>query len=287
MAILPFLGRDWTVNFRDEQAETTAAGRFERSPEGSVTGTFLTATGDYRFLQGHVVRDTLYLAAVDGSHLFLFKATLQADGSLQGTFLSGASYQASWTAKRDPDGYRQDPDHLTHLADPSVPFGFCFPDLNGKTRCLDDPEWAGQVRIVQIMGSWCPNCLDETRFLLEEQARWPSGTFQVISLAFERGHEPEQWAKGPARLATALDIPWPILLAGPADKQAASKALPGLEAVLAYPTTLFVDKEGKIARIHTGFNGPATGQEFANFAESFQKTIRELSGQEPGPKGRP
>jgi len=287
MTIMPFLGRDWTVRFRDEQGETAAAGRFERSPDGDVSGTFLTPTGDYRFLQGTVVSDTLHLAAVDGSHLFLFWATLQPDGSLQGEFRSGASYRATWTATRDPDGYRQDPDQLTRLTGKTAEFGFCFPDLSGTTRCLDDPEWAGQVRIVQLMGSWCPNCLDETRFLLEQQARWPSGTFQVIALAFERGSQQEQWAKGPSRLATALAIPWPILLAGPADKQAASRALPALEAVLAYPTTIFVDKQGKIARIHTGFNGPATGQEFANFAESFERTIRELSGQEPLPKGRP
>jgi len=285
--VLPFLGRDWTVAFSDAQGQSPAAARFERGDDGGVLGTFLTPTGDYRYLQGAVLDSTLYLAAMDGSHLFLFSATVQPDGSLQGHFRSGATYRATWTAHRDPEGYKQDAENLTRLTDVQAPFGFCFPDLEGRNRCLDDPEWTGKVRIVQIMGSWCPNCLDETRFLLEQQARWGPDAFQVIALAFERGSTVEQWAKGPSRLTAALDIPWPILLAGPADKRAASQALPALDAVLAYPTTLFVDKQGKIKRIHTGFNGPATGQEFANFAESFDLTIRELSGLKPLEKGRP
>ncbi|MBI1194208.1 MAG: redoxin domain-containing protein [Bacteroidetes bacterium] len=285
--VLPFLGRDWTVSFSDAQGQSPAAARFEYSSDGGVSGTFLTPTGDYRFLQGAVIKDTLHLAAMDGSHLFLFTASVQPDGSLSGQFRSGATYRATWTAYRDPEGYKADAEHQTWETDSQTPFRFCFPDLQGRIRCLDDPEWQGKVRIVQIMGTWCPNCLDETRFLLEQQARWGPEAFQVIALAFERGSTAEQWAKGPSRLTAALDIPWPILLAGPADKQAASKALPALNAVLAYPTTLFVDKQGKISRIHTGFNGPATGQEFANFAQTFDRTIRQLSGLETPQSGRP
>ena len=45
----------------------------------------------------------------------------------------------------------------------------------------------------------------------------------------------------------------------------------------------FIDKFGKVKKIHTGFNGPATGEKFIEFKEEFNKTIQELTtSQETG-----
>jgi hypothetical protein len=46
--------------------------------------------------------------------------------------------------------------------------------------------------------------------------------------------------------------------------------------VLSYPTTVFVDKKGKVRKIHTGFNGPATGEKFTEFKTEFKAFVGEL-----------
>jgi len=38
-------------------------------------GTFLTPVGDYRYLEGNIMNDKLYLSTFDGNHAFLFIAS--------------------------------------------------------------------------------------------------------------------------------------------------------------------------------------------------------------------
>ena len=280
--IQAFEGQDWVVTFSDESGSSTAEGRFTHTGEGRFQGTFLTPTGDYRFLEGQVVEDTLWLAGFDGSHVFLFSAQGMQDASLAGVFRSGSHYRATWTAQRIPRGqpgaYNVDAESLTTLRPGKSTLQFCLPDLEGVERCIDDPEWSGKVRVIQVMGTWCPNCLDETRFLLERQQLFGTQDLQIISLAFERGSDAQAWSRGASRMASDLVVSWPVLLAGPASKKVASEVLPELTAVLAFPTAIFVDRNGTVRRIHTGFSGPATGLDYTELASSFDQTIRDLIG---------
>jgi thiol-disulfide isomerase/thioredoxin len=275
-----FLGRDWYLVFRDAQGSNPAAARFYPAEGSRVEGTVLSPTGDHRYLSGRVMNDTLELTGFDGAHLFYYRASVQADGSLAGSFWSGPHYRAEWTATRDAGAYAVDGDSLTWLAGQSRGLDFCFPDLQGNLRCDSDPAWEGKVLVVQIMGSWCPNCLDETRFLLERHARYAQQGLAVVSLAFERGTDASAWKTAAARMAADLQLPWPVLLAGPASKAEASRLLPDLSGVLAFPTTLVIDRSGAVRRIHTGFNGPATGEEYAIFAASFDRLLEELIGEQ-------
>ena len=54
-----------------------------------------------------------------------------------------------------------------------------------------------------------------------------------------------------------FDIPYPILLAqyGSTDKETFLEKIPMLENIISYPTTIIIDKTGKVNSIHTGFNG--------------------------------
>ncbi len=271
-----FLGQDWYLIFRDEQGSSPAAARFYPSGDSRVEGTVLSPTGDHRYLQGRVHDDTLELTGFDGAHLFYYRAAARPDGSLEGNFWSGPGYRATWTATRRPGAYAVNGDSLTWLAGESRALDFCFPDLEGAMRCDSDPAWKGQVLVVQIMGSWCPNCLDETRFLLERYHRYAGQGLAIVSLAFERGADQQAWTRSAARMSADLDVPWPVLLAGPASKAEASRLLPDLSGVLAFPTTLVIDRSGAVRRIHTGFNGPATGEDYAIFAASFDELIETL-----------
>ena len=97
-------------------------------------------------------------------------------------------------------------------------------------------------------------------------------------MAFEGAETFEAAASSVKRLQKRLDIQYPIAIAqyGSIDKNTAAKKLPMLNHVLSYPTTIFLDKLGKVKKIHTGFSGPATGEKYVKFVNEFNATVHEL-----------
>jgi hypothetical protein len=63
---------------------------------------------------------------------------------------------------------------------------------------------------------------------------------------------------------------------GGINKTEAQQKLPMLNHVLSYPTTIIIDKTGAVRKIHTGFNGPATGNKFTEFKNEFESFLAEL-----------
>ena len=246
-----------------------------RQDGNHLTGTFRTETGDYRFLEGTVQADKLYLSVFDGSHAFLFEAKIRDDGTLRGTFRSGRHYITNWTARRDDAFELKSPDELT-LMNEDIPLAFSFPTVDGEQVSLDDARYAGKPKLIKIMGTWCPNCREEANFLKDYLANNDTKDLEVIALAFELyGAEDERSKAAIRRYQSGMGAPWPVLLAGPNDKEAAGRALPMLNRIISYPTLLFVDRENRVRRVHTGFNGAATSQ-FEGFKESFETSVAEL-----------
>ncbi|MDX1665959.1 MAG: hypothetical protein R3350_01965 [Saprospiraceae bacterium] len=64
-------------------------------------------------------------------------------------------------------------------------------------------------------------------------------------------------------------------MAGASDKEEASENLPMLNAIISYPTLIFIDRDGRVRKIHTGFAGPATDQ-YQEFKENFESTVNQL-----------
>ena len=56
----------------------------------------------------------------------------------------------------------------------------------------------------------------------------------------------------------------------------AAKRLPQLNGIYAFPTTLFLDRKGRVRRIYTGFSGPATGNHYPKLIEDFDSTVEQL-----------
>lgn len=245
-----------------------------------VTGTFRTTTGDYRYLDGVMEGDSLKLSAFDGAHAFLFTAKV-TDSSMIGNFYSGNHSKEPFKATRN-DGFElPSPDSLTFLNKGYEKLAFSFSDGNGTIVSLEDDRYKNKVVIVQLLGTWCPNCLDETKFLVDYvKENKPSGV-EVIGLAFESAKTKEKAFAGIARLKDRIGVQYPILLAqyGSYDKVEAQQKLPMLNHVLSYPTTLFIDKKGAVRKIHTGFNGPATGQKFEEFKKDFNQLVTELTNE--------
>jgi len=268
----PYVGR-WRVDFAGEEDDAVAV--FAPAPGGRLRGTFLTTTGDYRYLAGEGGAE-LVLSCFDGAHAFLFRARPLADGSLSGDFWSGDWYHDTWTARRDdaaalPDAFAQTTwNGRTRLADLS------FPDLDGTKRQLGD--FAGRATLLVVFGSWCPNCNDEAKFLAELDATYRARGLSILGLAFELTGEPARDAEQVRIFARRHELTFPFFLCGTADKDEATKALGLVDRVRAFPTTVFVGADGLPKAIHSGFAGPATGEEHRTLRREFTARIEALLG---------
>ena len=155
------------------------------------------------------------------------------------------------------------------------PCEFSLPDETGAMIRLADPEYLDRPNIIQILGTWCPNCLDETEFLVDWLKQHPEADIAIIGLAFERYDDPQKARSVISRYREKLGINYPILHAGKSNKSEASKKLPMLNEVISYPTLIFLDRNNQVQRIHTGFNGPAT-PDYPHFVEEFEETVLAL-----------
>jgi peroxiredoxin len=263
----------WEVTFSPgAEGEFKAKGIF--TYHGSrAFGTFLTETGDYRFLEGDVVDDSLFLSCFDGSHAFLFKAYRTGD-SMSGMFWSGKHWQEPWVAVLNPGFMLRDPDSLTFLKPGFERFEFSFPDADGNLVSLND--FGGRVVIVQIMGSWCPNCMDEARFFADAWRKHHDDGLDIIGLAFEKTRNFQTARERVMRMQEHLALPYPILVAGFRDPKEVAEKLPALNRLMSYPTSIFIDRTGEVKRIHTGFNGPATGAAYTAFVGDFNAFVQSL-----------
>ena len=271
----------WEAEFVDEDGSEPARG--ELTQEGSrVDGTFLTPTGDYRFLEGTYEDGLLRLSTFDGAHAFLFQARVRDDGSLEGDFWSRETYHATWTATPGDPAENNVPDawELVGLTNDEGRFEFSFPDLQGELVALSDARFAGKVVLVNIFGSWCPNCNDEAPLLAEWARSYRDRGLEIVGLAYEFSGDPERDRQMVRRFGERYDIDYPLLVAGISDKQEAASTLPDLTSVVAYPTTVFVDRTGVVRSIHSGFSGPGTGVHYEELVAEMQALIEELLAEE-------
>ncbi len=261
----------WEAQFEYDKPEDSYVAKAVFSQEGSkIKGTFLTTTGDYRYLEGVVDGDSLKLSTFDGAHAFLFTAK-RTDSTLNGLFHSGKGVTEKWTARLNSDYDLPDPYLLTALKPGYDKIAFSFPDLDGNQISLEDVAYEDKVVILQIMGSWCPNCLDETKYLADYYQKNKAKGLEIIALAFENVPTEARSFANLKRLQKTIGVDYKILLAGSniKNKIQAAERLPMLNHILSYPTTIFIDKNGKVRRIHTGFTGPATGEEYVKFKKEF------------------
>ncbi|MFD0766632.1 TlpA disulfide reductase family protein [Mucilaginibacter lutimaris] len=270
----------WSAVFGEGNDRDTTVGEFKQTGQ-KVTGTFLTTTGDYRFLEGSVSGDSLYLSCFDGGHAFLFTAKVSDNNTLTGgKFFSGLSGKDVWTAVRNENAKLPDAYSLSALKPGYKKLDFTFKDLNGKPVSLTDARFKNKVVIVQIMGSWCPNCMDETAYMVNYYKKYQPRGVEVIGLAYERTTDFSKSQKALAQLKNRFEIKYPILITGyTSNKVETAKSLPALTKVVGFPTTIIIDKKGDVRKIHTGFSGPGTGEYYTEFISEFEKLTDDLLGE--------
>ncbi len=264
----------WEVTFIEpkEQDTINAIGIFEQN-ENEVSGTFLTPTGDYRYLTGSADKNTLKLSTFDGNHAYLFEASLQEDSTLIGDFYSGKDWYESWTAFKNEKAKLPSPDSLTYLKRGYDNINFSFPNLENEKVSLSDEPYKDKVVILQIFGTWCPNCMDETKFLSNWYDNNKDRGVEIIGLAYEQKDDFDYAKKRIEKMIGKWNVNYDFLIAGTSDKEEASKTLPMLSEVISFPTMIIIDKDGEVVNIHTGFSGPGTGKYYDEFVTNFNQKM--------------
>ncbi|MFM7473135.1 MAG: TlpA disulfide reductase family protein, partial [Crocinitomicaceae bacterium] len=145
--------------------------------------------------------------------------------------------------------------------------------LNGK---LYRYKQNSTTKLYQIMGSWCPNCIDEMVFFKELHKEFANDGLEIIAFAYENQQEISSALSKLKKFAKRMEIPYTICYAGNASKEVASATFPMLNQIMSFPTSILVDKNGKIRHIHTGFSGPATGKVYDDYKEEMRGIIKTL-----------
>jgi peroxiredoxin len=244
-----------------------------------LTGTFLNPSGDYRYLEGIVTGDSLMLSCFDGAHAYFFGARITAGGDIvEGIFCAGIKGFEQWTAKKNPIAKVDDAGMMMYLRAGEERLNFRFPDLDSNFVSINDEKYRDKVVVIQIMGSWCPNCMDETAFLSEYYRKNKSRGVEVIGLAYEYSTDFSKSVKTLRKFQQRYQVEYPFLVTGVTtiDTFRTEKTLPQLTAIKGFPTTIFIGKDGRVEKIHPGFSGPATGHYYDEYRKDFDVTINEL-----------
>ena len=272
------IGGKWEVSFSPgTKDQSMAIGMFDQK-NNALTGTFITETGDYRFLQGNIKNDSLFLSGFDGSHAFLFKGVNKND-SIYGMFFSGNHYQEPWIAIKNNNFLLSDPYSITTLIEDKE-ISFCFPNLDSVLVSYPSSKYENKMVIIQIIGSWCPNCLDETSYLTTLYNKYNEQGLEIISLAYEIPELFIEKCIGVKKLKQHFNAKHDFLIAGDANKKEVERSLPFLKNMASFPTTIFIDKSGIVRKIHSGFYGPSTGPYYVQYKNETELLIKQMINDE-------
>lgn len=264
----------YIANPNTDKADTLVA---EFKQQGArFTGTILNPTGDMRFLEGKIAGSKFYMSGFDGGRAAIFTAEIAENGALiNGRMMTSPSYKPTWSAYRDEKAKIAVSKDLIRVKKGVKTFEFSVKDMNGNTFTSNDPRLKGKVLVVQASGSWCPNCLDDTRLFQKLYEKYNSRGLEVVSLMFEE-KDLESSKYRMQRFINQTGAKYPFYYAGSRSKQNKDAVLYPLEGVVAFPTTIFIDKKGQIRSVHTGFSGPGTGQHYIDLVNEITHTIEEL-----------
>ena len=268
----------WAVTFAGAKPNELSVAEFKQTGN-KVTGTFLNPTGDYRYLEGIVTSDSLLLSCFDGGHAFLFTAKVESNSSIsRGTFYSGGVYKENWQAIKNSKAKVPTEPVAMFVKPGEEKLHFTFKNLQGKEVSINDDQFKNKVVVIQLMGSWCPNCMDETAFLSEYYNKNKKRGVEVIALAYEYTTDWERSVKSLTKFRDRFNVQYTILNTGVTvgDSLRTEKTLPELTPIKFFPSSVIIDKTGKIKKLDTGFNGPGTGNYYLIYKKQFEELIDKL-----------
>lgn len=252
-----------------------------RSGNRGLEGTVVSNNGDYGLFAGSAHADSFTIAHFDGSFVYMLTGRLDGD-TLRGLFHAGLRTQTPFVAWRSTGAAHLTPPDRVTQADTAQPFRFAFPDLDGRMVTNDDARFRGKVVVVDVIGTWCPTCHDAAPTMVRLYQRYRSRGLEMVALAYEVSGDSAQDAPLLRRYRDKFGIRFPILLAGISDTRAAAATLPQLTNFTAFPTAIFLGRDGRVRSIHAGFFGPGLGADrTAELERRFAAEIERLLAERP------
>jgi thiol-disulfide isomerase/thioredoxin len=279
----PLVAGEWVMKLVGEDHSSTKDPRtalswklYLRESGPAVSGSILRVDGDTGTLTGGWKGDTLVLSHFAGERPVLLEAKLQSDGTLNIVLNKQNSYLAarSAVARTKDINAPVDPSKFTSVKDGNEPFHFRFPDAGGKVFSDTDSQFKNKVVIIAIGGTWCPNCRDEAPFLVNLYRKYHPQGLEVVGLNFEASGD---FAEDKPRVESFIrefSVPYPILYAGAISE--VKDKLSQLENFGAYPTTIYLARDGRVASIHAGFASSATGEAHSSLQLEVNELVEQL-----------
>jgi thiol-disulfide isomerase/thioredoxin len=271
---VPSIAGLWIIPTASDKGES--AWQFivrQSGPE--VTAAVLRIDGDTGALQGTYKDGKFVLSHFSGARPAVFEVKLLSDGSLDILQNGNTKMTAIRSAQAKANGLPEptDPSKHTSVKDPTKPFTFALNDLNGNPVTNEDPRFRGKVVLINIMGSWCPNCHDETPFLAALYKKYHAQGLEIVALSFEEADQ----LRNPERLRAFIKkygIDYTVLVGGQPSEAAAKLT----QAVNwnAWPTTFFVGRDGLVRGAHAGFPSSGSGELFTRAKEEFEARVERL-----------
>jgi thiol-disulfide isomerase/thioredoxin len=282
----PPVGGDWEMKLVGEDHSPKKDPRsvlswklYLRQSGTEVSGSILRVDGDTGTLTGGWRDGTLVLSHFAGERPVLLEAKRQADGTLDVTLNRLNKYLAAKTSEARAKGIPEppDPSRFSSVKDPTEAFHFNFPDVNGKSVSDADARFRGKVVILAIGGTWCPNCRDEAPSLVDLYKSFHARGLEIVGLNFEASGDPADDNPRIASFVKEFGVPYPILLAGAIGDVPAK--LPQLVNFGAYPTTVYLGRDGRVASVRAGFASAATGEEHRRLESEVRRSVERLLAQ--------
>ena len=267
------LGR-WDATFTTDGRTSPRVIELRNGTRG-LEGTFIANTGDYGHFWGRAEADSFSLSHFDGSFVYMITGRLDGD-TLRGLFHAGLRTQTPWTAVRSTGRqHLRLPTEMTQ-ADTVAPFRFAFPDLAGRIVTNEDPRFRGKVVLVDVFGTWCPTCHEAAPMLMRLWRDYHDRGLEIVGLAYEVSGDSAVDGALVRRYREKFSVPFPLLLAGINDVEAAAQTLPQLRGFTSFPTSVFLGRDGRVRRVHAGFYGPSTGAMHQAQVADFRRMIELL-----------
>ena len=262
----------WNLYFHDGGLPNDSGVLVTQLRGDSIYGTILHEKGDYRFLNGRAGLNA-YLQTIDGGHNYRFDFTAKGD-SLFGTFIYSPKGTKLFYGIKTKEAKLKNGFESTKIASDER-FRFNAKDENGKLINQSFGPIQKKAIVLQILGSWCPNCLDETKFLTAAHSRKPKNV-EFLGLAFENKPDLKKAFERINILKNRLNVPYPIFYGGKTNKDSVKAAFPFLPKIFAFPTTVFIKADGTVYKVHSGFSGPATGRFYTGWETEFYEILKEI-----------
>ncbi len=267
----------WEIQVKSPKGES--AWHFVVNQKGSkIEAAILRVDGDTGTLSGNFRGGKFVLSHFTGERPFYVEVIPQSDGSLQLQISSFHDTQnllalrpAEARSKNLPPP--DDPTQHTKVKDPSQPLRFSFPDLNGRIVSNTDPQFQGKVVLLNVTGSWCPNCHDEAPFLEELYRKYHTQGLEIVALDFEQAEQLKTLSR-PRAFIKRYGIEYAYLIAG--EPSQLNDKIPQAENLNAWPTTFFIGRNGLVRSVHTGFTSRASGELDSRLKEDVRNEIAQL-----------